>query len=197
MADAYLGLGSNLGDKRLYLQQALEKLAAAGTIERVSSLYATEPVGNKEQDWFLNAAAKLRSDLPPPDLLAHLLAVERDLGRVRTEKNAPRIIDLDLLFYDDLVIGYELAGGHGGPPLRGAESESESQGTICSMVVPHARLHERRFVLAPLAEIAPDLMHPVLKRTVRELAASLESDERVELIERDWFRPDTSGRLRG
>lgn len=198
MAEVYLGLGSNLGDKRLNLWRALEKLARAGSIERISSLYSTEPVGNKEQDWFFNAAVKVRSDLPPAELLSFLLAVERDLGRVRTEKNAPRLIDLDVLFYDDLVIGYELTGGHGGPPLqdntsrprlRGAESGSGGQDAAYALVVPHPRLHERQFVLAPLLEIAPNLVHPVLNRTIRDLAASLDDDERVELVETDWYRP--------
>ena len=184
MADAYLGLGSNLGDKRLYLWRALEKLGEAGSIENVSSLYATEPVGNREQDWFLNAAVKLRCDLPPEELLSFLLAVEQELGRVRTAKNAPRTIDLDLLLYDDLVIGYEATGGHGGSPLQ---DEVGGQRVLPLLVLPHPRLHERRFVLAPLAEIAPDLMHPVLKRAIRDLAASLESNEQVEIAERNWF----------
>jgi 2-amino-4-hydroxy-6-hydroxymethyldihydropteridine diphosphokinase len=134
--------------------------------------------------------------LPPAELLAFLLDVEQDLGRVRTEKNAPRIIDLDVLLYDDLVIGYEATGEQGGPPLQGDAGEQGSsprQGDAGGkrvsplLVLPHPRLHERRFVLAPLAEIAPDLMHPVLKRTIRDLAASLESNEQVELAERNWL----------
>jgi 2-amino-4-hydroxy-6-hydroxymethyldihydropteridine diphosphokinase len=163
MADAYLGLGSNMGDKRAYLCQALDKLRAVCDVKKVSSLYVTEPVGNKEQNWFLNAAVHIGCEQPPAELLFLLLAIERDLGRVRSAKNAPRTIDIDLLFYGDLV------------------SESED------LAVPHPRLHERRFVLAPLAEIAPDLMHPVLGRSIQELADTLESDERVERLAGVWF----------
>ena len=163
MADAYLGLGSNLGDKRAYLGQALDRLSLFCTVKKVSSLYVTEPVGNKEQDWFLNAAVHIGCEQPPTELLPMLLAIERDLGRVRSAKNAPRTIDIDLLFYGDLVL------------------ESED------LAVPHPRLHERRFVLAPLAEIAPDLMHPVLGRSIQELADTLESGERVERLAGVWY----------
>jgi len=163
MADAYLGLGSNLGDKRAHLRQALDRLSLVCAVKTVSSLYVTEPVGNKEQNWFLNAAVHIGCEQPPAELLSLLLATEHDLGRVRSAKNAPRTIDIDLLFYGDLVL------------------ESED------LAVPHPRLHERRFVLAPLAEIAPDLMHPVLGRSIQELADTLESDERVERLAGVWY----------
>jgi 2-amino-4-hydroxy-6-hydroxymethyldihydropteridine diphosphokinase len=163
MADAYLGLGSNMGDKRAYLRQALDRLSLVCAVKKVSSLYVTEPVGNKEQNWFLNAAVHIGCEQPPAELLSLLLAIEHDLGRVRSAKNAPRTIDIDLLFYGDLVL------------------ESED------LAVPHPRLHERRFVLAPLAEIAPDLMHPVLGRSIQELADTLESDERVERLAGVWY----------
>jgi 2-amino-4-hydroxy-6-hydroxymethyldihydropteridine diphosphokinase len=163
MADAYLGLGSNMGDKRAYLRQALDRLSLVCAVKKVSSLYVTEPVGNKEQNWFLNAAAHIDCEQPPTDLLSLLLAIEHDLGRVRSAKNAPRTIDIDLLFYDDLVLDSE------------------------DLAVPHPRLHERRFVLAPLAEIAPDLMHPVLGRSIQQLADTHESDERVERLAGVWY----------
>jgi 2-amino-4-hydroxy-6-hydroxymethyldihydropteridine diphosphokinase len=162
MADAYLGLGSNMGDKQAHLRQALDRLQEVCAVKEVSSLYATDPVGNIEQDWFLNAAAHIECEQPPTDLLLLLLAIERDLGRVRSTKNAPRTIDIDLLVYGDLVL------------------ESES------LAVPHPRLHERRFVLAPLAEIAPDLIHPVLGRSMRELADAINRDERVERLAGAW-----------
>jgi 2-amino-4-hydroxy-6-hydroxymethyldihydropteridine diphosphokinase len=163
MADAYLGLGSNLGDKQAYLRQALDKLRVVCAVKKVSSLYVTEPVGNKEQDWFLNAAVHIDCQQPPAELLSLLLAIEHDLGRVRSAKNAPRTIDIDLLFYGDLVL------------------ESED------LAVPHPRLHERRFVLAPLAEIAPDFIHPVLGRSIQELADTIESGERVERLAGVWY----------
>ncbi|MFC7400507.1 2-amino-4-hydroxy-6-hydroxymethyldihydropteridine diphosphokinase [Chelatococcus sp. GCM10030263] len=134
MADAYLSLGSNLGDKRAMIARAVERLGAAGVaVIARSSDYRTPPWGDEDQDWFVNACVKVRTDLSPHDLLTLCLAVERDLGRVRTRKWGPRTIDIDLLVYD----GVQMASG--------------------DLVLPHPRIAERAFVLQPLAEIAPDL----------------------------------------
>ena len=149
MATAYIALGSNLGDRAAHLRAALERLGALGVVEAVSPFVDTAPVGYTEQPRFLNAAARLRTRLPPEALLRELLAVEAALGRVRAERWGPRIIDLDLLLYDDLV--------------------RDEPG----LTVPHPRLHERRFVLEPLAAIAPAAVHPVLKTTIGELLANL------------------------
>lgn len=163
MADAYIGLGSNLGDKRGNLLGAIDKLREAVTFEHVSSLYATEPVGFKQQDWFLNAVAKIQCGQSPRDLLTALLSVEEALGRVRTTRNAPRTIDLDVLLYGDLVLSQD------------------------GLVIPHPRMAERAFVLTPLAEIAPDLVHPLLRQTMRELKEQIPAPEEVRLLETDWF----------
>jgi 2-amino-4-hydroxy-6-hydroxymethyldihydropteridine diphosphokinase len=154
MAIAYIGLGSNLGDRAAHLHAALDRLAALGTVEAVSPFQETEPVGHVEQPRFLNAAARLRTTRPPDELLRGLLSIERALGRVRTVRWGPRTIDLDLLLYDDLV--------------------RDEPG----LTLPHPRLHERRFVLEPLAAIAPDAVHPVLGQTVRQLLARLAPDSR-------------------
>jgi 2-amino-4-hydroxy-6-hydroxymethyldihydropteridine diphosphokinase len=138
MAIAYIALGANLGDRAATLRAAIERLGALGVVEAVSPFFDTAPVGYTEQPRFLNAAARLRTDLPPRDLLHELLEIEASLGRVRTIRWGPRVIDLDLLLYDDMVIDEP------------------------DLVVPHPRLHERRFVLEPLAALAPDLTHPVL-----------------------------------
>jgi 2-amino-4-hydroxy-6-hydroxymethyldihydropteridine diphosphokinase len=174
MADVYLGLGSNLGDKAANLREALRLLAAthgsAVTLLAVSSLYRTEPVGNLEQDWFLNAAAKIKTKLSPRGLLTRLLAIERELGRVRTVPNGPRIIDLDILLWEDLVVNED------------------------DLVIPHPRMHERLFVLDPLAELAPDLRHPILGKTVAECRAelALESQDEAAVVRIDgprWVLP--------
>ncbi len=152
-ATAYLALGSNLGDRRGYLERAVEALRALPGVEvvRVSSLYETAPVGGPPgQGPYLNAVVEVRTDLPAEALLRSLLAIESQLGRVRQERDGPRTIDLDLLLHGDLVCD--------GPDLT----------------VPHPRLHERLFVLRPLAEIAPGVVHPVRKRTVLELLADLQ-----------------------
>lgn len=149
MAIAYVALGANLGDRAVSLRAAIEQLGALGVVEAVSPFFDTAPVGYTEQPRFLNAVARLRTNLPPRDLLRGLLEIEAALGRVRTIRWGPRVIDLDLLLYDDAIIDTP------------------------DLVVPHPRLHERRFVLEPLAALAPDLAHPVLKRTVSALLGSV------------------------
>ncbi len=150
MPTAYIALGSNLGDRREYLERALQALrqSAGIVVTRVSPVYETEPVGGPAgQGRYLNAAAELTTDLGARQLMAALLAIEQGLGRVRAERDGPRTIDLDLLLYDQQVIDE--------PGLK----------------VPHPRLHERSFVLRPLADIAPYAVHPVIGKTIAELAA--------------------------
>lgn len=144
----FLGLGSNLGDREAAIGEALDRLSRRGFRATLrSSLWLTEPVGGPPQGWFVNAAAGGETALAPEELLEACLAVEREMGRHRTVKNGPRRIDVDVLLY--------------------GEERRESPG----LVLPHPRLHERRFVLAPLAEIAPLVVHPTLGLTVAELLA--------------------------
>jgi 2-amino-4-hydroxy-6-hydroxymethyldihydropteridine diphosphokinase len=159
MAEAWIALGSNVGDRREHLRAAVEGLRRLGEVTKVSSLYETEPVGFKEQGAFLNAVLCLQTQLPARGLLEDMLRIEAGRGRVRGERNGPRTLDLDLLFYDDAVI--EEAG----------------------LVVPHPRLHERRFVLAPLCEVAPRLRHPVLKRSVVGLLEDVQDHAALVRVE--------------
>lgn len=151
MTLAYIGLGSNMPYEGLtpvqVLAAAVERLAQAGRLLACSSLYTTEPVGYAGQPVFLNAVIYIETTLPPLDLLDLLLATESAFGRDRSAgiRNGPRTLDLDLLLYDDLIL------------------------TTDQLILPHPRLAERRFVLGPLAEIAPDTKHPLLSLTLSAL----------------------------
>lgn len=141
----YLGLGSNLGNRRDNLNRALDFLSQRLRVERISSIYDTEPVGNVEQPRFLNLVCQVYTRLAPKELLILVKSIESKLGRTFSKSNAPRPIDVDILFYGELVI------------------------ETPELVIPHRRLAERAFVLIPLAEIAPDLVHPVAGKTIKEL----------------------------
>lgn len=146
MNNVYLSLGSNLGDRDAHLAQAMEHLQAAGIrILRRSSIYETEPQDRRDQPWFLNMVLEVETDLPSLDLLAQIQKIEEELGRERNVPQGPRTIDIDILFYGSSII------------------------TTPELEIPHPRLPARRFVLEPLAELSPDLIHPVLGKTVREL----------------------------
>jgi 2-amino-4-hydroxy-6-hydroxymethyldihydropteridine diphosphokinase len=153
---AYLSLGSNLGDRAANIERALALLATSGvsTIHR-SSLFKTEPVEFTAQGWFLNLAVEVETGLMPRQLLHAIRNVEQEMGRRRIVRAGPRILDIDILIYGTSIV-------------RTAELE-----------IPHPRMAERRFVLVPMAEIAPNLRHPVLKLTMLELLASTHDRSQV------------------
>lgn len=147
MAEAYLGLGSNLGDRGANLRRALAGAGALGTVTALSTVYESEPVGYTDQPPFWNMAARLRTEVPPRPLLAALKEVERAVGREPTFPGGPRVIDIDLLLYDE---------------------EHVREG----LEVPHPRMLERAFVLRPLVELDPDLVHPVSGARLADVLAA-------------------------
>jgi 2-amino-4-hydroxy-6-hydroxymethyldihydropteridine diphosphokinase len=160
MALAYLSLGSNLGDPDSEIRGAIRRLAAVGRVASVSSFYETEPVELIHQPWFLNCAVALETEKTPQALMGEILQIEEQMGRRRIQKKGPRCIDLDILLFGNEVI--------------------ESPG----LTIPHPAMQERRFVLQPLAEIAPEAWHPALGKTVRELLAALPAGQIVRKKEK-------------
>lgn len=149
----YLALGSNMGNRLANLKAAISNLTPQMVVKKKSSVYETPPWGVQDQAAFLNQVVKVETYLKPEALLAHLKRLEVALGRVPGFENGPRLIDIDILFFDDVIIDTP------------------------SIAVPHPRLHKRAFVLVPLAELAPDLVHPVLRRPVSELLDDVDRSE--------------------
>jgi 2-amino-4-hydroxy-6-hydroxymethyldihydropteridine diphosphokinase len=145
----YLSLGSNIGDRGQHLRQAVERVASNDVrVLRTSRIYETEPVDYPNQAWFLNQVVEAETALFPMQLLTRIGRIERELGRVRTAPKGPRTIDIDILFYAAAIM------------------------ETARLEIPHPRIAERRFVLAPLAELAPELRHPVTHRSVRQMLES-------------------------
>jgi len=154
----YLSLGSNMGNRAGHLQGAIARLKPCGPLTAVSSFYETEPVEFTEQPWFLNCAVALETSFAPEQLMAELLAIEKEMGRERSQKKGPRVIDIDLLLF------------------------GESTVNTSWLTIPHPAMAARRFVLEPLAEIAREARHPVLGKTVRELLTELPAGQVVKKV---------------
>ncbi len=143
---AYLITGSNIGDRKLHLQNAIEQIKLyCGKILRTSAIYETAAWGNENQDSFYNQVLEIETEMQPEALLSKILAIEKDLGRIRNKKYDPRIIDIDILFIDDLIINNE------------------------NLKVPHPHIAKRKFVLTPLNELIPEFVHPVLQKKIAVL----------------------------
>jgi len=185
--EVYLALGSNVGDREANLREAVAQIRSLLEVNRESSIYETEPVGFADQRWFLNQVILARipaiqarnhdatvdefkssAERAATAVLSKLHNIENEMGRERTIKNGPRTIDIDLLLFGDAIIGYSREKK--AQPLKEAK-----------IWVPHRRMHERRFVLEPLCELAPEVVHPVLNKTCTELLSTLRDDSIVRL----------------
>ncbi|MGB8065727.1 MAG: 2-amino-4-hydroxy-6-hydroxymethyldihydropteridine diphosphokinase [Candidatus Sulfotelmatobacter sp.] len=152
---AYLSLGSNVGDREKNLREAIHRLETLGCVIAVSSFYETEPVEFTEQPWFVNCAVALETSQSASQLMGGVLEIEREMGRQRVQKKGPRIIDIDILLFGDLTVNTP------------------------DLTIPHPAMAKRRFVLEPLAEIAAQIRHPVLKKTIGELLHALPPEQTV------------------
>jgi 2-amino-4-hydroxy-6-hydroxymethyldihydropteridine diphosphokinase len=152
---SYLSLGSNVGEREKHLDDVLAHLKAHGRVVSVSSLYETEPVEFTNQAWFLNCAVAFETTETPEHLMASILRIEQEMGRQRIENKGPRTVDIDILLFGDAVLDTP------------------------ALTLPHPAMQARRFVLQPLAEIAPEARHPVLKKTIRELLDGLPEGQTV------------------
>jgi 2-amino-4-hydroxy-6-hydroxymethyldihydropteridine diphosphokinase len=157
---AYLSLGSNVGDREAHLRDAQDRLSAVGRVAGVSSYYETEPVEFTQQPWFLNCALELETSQPPQELMSSILAIEEEMGRRRVQKKGPRTIDIDILLYGNIVVNSR------------------------ELTIPHPAMHQRRFVLDPLSEIAAEVRHPTLNQSIREMLDSLPPGQTVRRTSR-------------
>jgi 2-amino-4-hydroxy-6-hydroxymethyldihydropteridine diphosphokinase len=160
----YLSLGSNVGDRASQLRDALARLGMAGRVVAVSSFYETEPVEFTPQPWFLNCAVALETSKTPQQLMSAILGIEEEMGRRRVQKKGPRSIDIDILLFGETIVGSK------------------------ELTIPHPAMHQRRFVLEPLAEIAPEVLHPVFKKTIRELRDALPEGQAVRKLSKPESR---------
>jgi len=158
LSAAYICIGSNLGDRLGYIREAIRRIEQSKEIKisKTSSVYETQPTEYKDQPWFLNIVLELETMLKPLNLLELLLHIESQIGRKKTRRYGPRNIDLDILLYDDLLVSSD------------------------KLTLPHPRMHERRFVLVPLAEIAPQVIHPLKKKSIEELLEELSTHSTSE-----------------
>jgi 2-amino-4-hydroxy-6-hydroxymethyldihydropteridine diphosphokinase len=154
----YLSLGSNLGDREANLREAIARLKEAGSVRARFAIYETQPIDVPNQPWFLNCVAELETVKTPCELLTFALAIEAAMGRLRFRDKGPRKIDIDILLFGDRIVSE--------PSLK----------------IPHPAMHERRFVLEPLTEIAPNVRHPVLGKTASELLAALPKGQIVRRV---------------
>lgn len=153
---AYLSLGSNIGDREQHLRDAIARLGSLGQVISVSSFYETEPVEFPDQAWFLNCAIAFETNETPHELMTAILDIEQKMGRQRLQKKGPRTIDIDILLFDDAVLDTP------------------------QLTIPHPAMANRRFVLEPMAEIAAELRHPLLNKSVNELLAELPKGQEVQ-----------------
>jgi 2-amino-4-hydroxy-6-hydroxymethyldihydropteridine diphosphokinase len=158
----YISLGSNLGDRKSHLEEAIRRLKLLGNVRKVSSLYETEPVEFTDQPWFLNCAIALETSSTPAQLMQQLLEIETGMGRQRVQKKGPRIIDIDILLFGEEVV------------------------KTPEVTIPHPAMHQRRFVLVSMAQIARTATHPVLKKTIQQLLHELPKGQIVKRFEEEF-----------